>query len=213
MEALSPGEIAARLAAAGIDTDAARAKALAGFLNLLEHWNRVHNLTGIRDRAELVDRHLVESLALAPYVVGPGVGDIGSGAGLPGLPLAISLPALHFTLIESRRKRVSFLRQVAATLGLANVTVAHGRAEALRLPLFDTVLARAVAPPPALLDLVSPLLRPGGRLALLTGDDKARQLVELATDYRELARPSPVAGRGSRIVVLERKLSRAERLR
>jgi len=168
MEPLSAAEVAARLEAGGVEIESGPAGLLAAYLNLLEHWNRVHNLTGIRDRAALVDRHLVESLALAPYVTGPRVADIGSGAGLPGLPLAIRLRALHFTLIESRRKRVSFLRHVAAMLALENVDVAHGRVEELELPLFRTVLARAVAPPAELLELATPLLAPGGRLLYAT---------------------------------------------
>jgi 16S rRNA (guanine527-N7)-methyltransferase len=199
--------IAARLRDRGFEPGADEAAALAAYLNLLEHWNRVHNLTGVRDRAELVDRHLVESLALEPFVVGARVADIGSGAGLPGIPLAIRLPEISFTLIESRRKRASFLRQVAATLGLANVSVSHGRAEQLSLRPFTTVLARAVASPAGLLSVVTPLVEPGGRLVLLTGGEPGSRVVALATGYRQIETGPPVPGLKSRIVVLERKLS------
>jgi len=167
----------------------------------------VHNLTGTRDRAELIDRHLVESLALRSFIAGPDAADIGSGGGLPGVPLAIALPDISFTLIESRRKRVSFLRHVAALLPLPNVQVAHGRAEMLDLKPFATVLARAVAPPAELLAIASPLVAPGGRLVLLTGADKGREIVALAQDYRQLEARPDVAELKSRIVVLERKLS------
>jgi 16S rRNA (guanine527-N7)-methyltransferase len=206
-EPLPATEVAARLKARRLAVDSAEAEALATYLRLLEHWNRVHNLTGIRDRLELIDRHLVESLVLAPFITGPEVADIGSGAGLPGLPLALRCRDLHFTLIESRRKRVSFLRHVVATLGLGNVTVAHGRAEALALPPFATVLARAVAPPAELLTLVTPMLAAGGRLVLLAGADKGREIAALAAGYRPLPVTPPVDGLRSHIVVLERLLS------
>lgn len=204
MALLTAADIVRGLAAVGADVGADEATTLAAYLNLLEQWNRVHNLTGIRDRAELVDRHLVESLALVPFVAGPTVADIGSGGGLPGLPLAIRLPGLAFTLIESRRKRVSFLRHVATTLGLRNVTVAHGRAETLALPAYATVLARAVAPPGELLGIAEPLLAPGGRLVLLTSAEKAREIVALAREYRQIPARAAESGLRSAIVVLER---------
>lgn len=207
MEPVTGDTVAVRLARHAIDVAPAEAQTLAGFLTLLLQWNRVHNLTGIRDRAELIDRHLVESLALEAFLGQGAVADIGSGGGLPGLPLAIRRPDTPFTLIESRRKRVSFLRHAAATLGLDNVEVAHGRVEALELPEFATVLARAVAPPAELLALATPLVAAGGRLVLLTGADKGRAIVELATVYRAVDTSGAVAGLKSRIVVLERALS------
>jgi 16S rRNA (guanine527-N7)-methyltransferase len=207
VEPLKGAAIAARLHERGIEVGAAQAEKLAAFLNLLEQWNRVHNLTGTRGRTELVDRHLVESLALQSSIRGPDVADIGSGGGLPGIPLAICRPELGFTLIESRRKRVSFLRHVAAQVGLGNVTVAHGRAEALDLPEFATVLARAVAPPAELLALAAPLVAPAGRFVVLTSADKARDIVRLAQGWRSVASGDVPAGLPSVVVVLERLLS------
>lgn len=207
MEPLKGTAVAARLQALGIEVGPGEAGLLADFVNLLEHWNRVHNLTGVRGRPELVDRHLVESLALRPAIRGPEVADIGSGGGLPGIPLAICLPAIRFTLIESRRKRVSFLRHAALTLGLGNVEVAHGRAEALGLTGFTTVLARAVAPPADLLAIASPLVAPGGRLVLLTSAERAEEIVALAAGFRSLPPAEGPPGLRSVVVVLERKLS------
>lgn len=178
---------------------------LAAFLNLLEQWNRVHNLTGIRDRAELIDRHLVESLALKPFVLGPTAADVGSGGGLPGLPLAITLPEVAFTLIESRRKRVSFLRHAATTLGLDNVAVAHARAEELTAGPYATVLARAVAPPAELLAVTRPLIKPGGRLVILTGEDKGREITTLAVGFKRVLAELPGMEIKSRVVVLEQE--------
>jgi 16S rRNA (guanine527-N7)-methyltransferase len=204
VELLTGDVVAARLASMRVGVAPEQADQLAAFLNLLEQWNRVHNLTGIRHRSELIDRHLVESLALRPFVLGPTVADVGSGGGLPGLPLAITLPQADFTLIESRRKRVSFLRHAATTLGLANVRVAHARAEDVTTGPYVTVLARAVAPPAELLAITRPLIAPGGRLVLLTGEDKGREIVELADELNAI--PIDLGGLTikSRIVVLER---------
>jgi 16S rRNA (guanine527-N7)-methyltransferase len=202
MEPLTREAVSARLGAKGMPVRVDEATALAAYLNLLEQWNRVHNLTGIRDRAELVNRHLVESLALKPFVRGPEAADVGSGGGLPGMPLAICLPDIAFTLIESRRKRASFLRHVAAELALENVEVAHARAEQVTTGPFDTVLARAVAPPAELLAVTRPLVAPGGRLVLLTGEVKGRDIVRLAEGFRELDVDPPAGDLESRIVVL-----------
>lgn len=213
MEPLTAEGVARRLAAKDVSVTPDEADSLAAFLNLLEQWNRVHNLTGIRDRAELIDRHLVESLALKPFLSGSSVADVGSGGGLPGLPLAISLPEVAFTLIESRRKRVSFLRHVATTLGLDNVTVAHARAEKLASGPFMTVVARAVAPPAELLDVCRPLVAPGGRLVLLTSADKARETIALCGDFVSVPKVSAPIDIKSEIVVLERgPVSSPERL-
>ena len=211
-EPLGALEVGRRLGARHLEVTPPQAALLAAFVGLLEHWNRVHNLTGIHDRGELIDRHLVESLALAPLINGARAADIGSGGGLPGIPLAIVLPGIAFTLIESRRKRVSFLRHAAATLPLPNVSVAHGRAEALDLDVFDTVLARAVAPPRELLEIATPLIAPGGRLVLLTGEAKGREIAALAAEagYRRIGAAPDTAGTTglkSVIVALERPLS------
>jgi 16S rRNA (guanine527-N7)-methyltransferase len=203
VEPLTAEGIARRLEALEVPVGLEAAATFARFLDLLEHWNRVHNLTGIRDRNELVERHLVESLALAPFVVGPRACDVGSGAGLPGVPLAVVLPGVSFTLIESRRKRASFLRHVRAELGLDNVEVRHERAEDVTTGPFATVLARAVAPPAELLGLTGPLVAPGGRLVLLTGEDKRREILSLARGFTALAGETAIPGSRSRIVVLE----------
>jgi len=203
LEPLTTEGVAERLDARGLKVLVDEAAALAAYVNLLEQWNRVHNLTGIRDRTELVDRHLIESLALRPFVVGPRVADVGSGGGLPGLPLAILLSMVSFTLIESRRKRVSFLRHAATTMGLDNVSVSHARAEELTVEPFTTVLARAVAPPAELLSVTRGLIAPGGRLVLLTGEDKGREIVALADRFTEIQANTPITDLKSRIVVLE----------
>ena len=125
---ISSAELRRRLEAVGFDVTAEQGDALAKFVELLLRWNAVYNLTGVRGADEVVDRHLVESFALRALLKGSAVADVGSGGGLPGVPLAIVEPERRFTLIESRAKRVRFLRHVVGELKLANTSVAHSRA-------------------------------------------------------------------------------------
>jgi 16S rRNA (guanine527-N7)-methyltransferase len=203
---LPTAEVGRRLERAGIALPEPESAALARFVDLLMRWNRVHNLTGLRRLGDIVDRHLVESLALRPLLQGEHVADVGTGAGLPGIPLAITEPHRAFTLIESRAKRVHFLRHVTSELGLANVVVAHCRAEHLRPERpFATVLARAVAPPAELLEICRSLTAPGSILLLLTAAHLGEAFRGLAPDF--VARPmaGAVAPKlKSSIVVLER---------
>lgn len=179
--AIGKDKVAARLHAAGLKLPPAQTAALTAYLELLAQWNRVFNLTGIRSREELVERHLVESLTLAPLLRGGRVADIGTGAGLPGIPLAVAAPDREFSLIESRAKRVRFLRHAVAMLGLDNALVEHCRVEDLPSPRpFDTVLARAVAPPEKLIRIARPLLVRGGVLLVLTAAHLGEELRSLA---------------------------------
>jgi 16S rRNA (guanine527-N7)-methyltransferase len=205
--AVATAEIAAHLTSAGLGLAAPQIAALGEFLELLTRWNSVYNLTGIHKVDELIERHLVESLALKPLLRGERVADVGTGAGLPGVPLAIAEPDRAFTLIESRAKRVRFLRHVVGVLGLTNTTVAHSRAEHLPVDRpFDTVLARAVAPPAQLLEICRHLTAPGSILLLLTATHLQDEFRDLAPDFvlREVDphRQGPRL-RGS-IVLLER---------
>ena len=158
-----------RLTEAGISVSEEQAGKLASFLELMLRWNEVHNLTSVTDLDEMIDRHLVESLACAPYLQGDRVADVGSGAGLPGIPLAIARPEIQFTLIESRGKRVRFLEHIRGALELSNVVVEHARAEDLSPEQpFVTVLARAVAAPSELIALTQQLRAEEGILLILT---------------------------------------------
>ena len=133
------------------------------FLRLLEKWNRSYNLTAVRDPEQMVARHLLDSLAVLPYVRGPRVLDIGTGAGLPGLPLALALPETHFTLLDSNAKKTRFVTQAAHALGLANVSVVQARAEKFQpAEKFATLLARAFASIPDMLATTRHLCAPGG---------------------------------------------------
>lgn len=150
---------------------------LLDYLVLLEKWNRTHNLTAIREPREMLGAHLLDSLAVVPHVAGPAVADIGSGAGLPGIPLAVALPDFRFTLLESRDKKVQFLHHATSALGLANVEVVRERVEAYRPGVkFDTLVARAFAPLPELIAACRHLLAPGGRLLALKGRQAREEL-------------------------------------
>src|SRR5690606_21162694 len=187
---------------------AEREATLAAFLELLERWNRVYNLTAVRDADEIVARHVVESLALRPLLRGERIADVGTGAGFPGMPLAIAEPERSFTLIDSRAKRIRFLRHAVAELELCNVELVQDRAEHLRPERpFATVLARAVAPPPELLEICRPLTAPGSILLLLTAAHLQSAYAGLADDY--VLRPLPASAAStvelkSSIVLLER---------
>ena len=203
--AVVPAEIVRRLTALRLSVTAEQGADLARFVELLLRWNRVHNLTGVRGAEEILDRHLVESLALRALLKGDRVADVGSGGGLPGVPLAIVERERRFTLIESRAKRVHFLRHVASVLELANIEVAHARAEDLPVDRpFATVLARAVAPPAELLAICRHLTAPGSVLLLLTAPHLQETFHGLAPDWAPRQVPAGGPKLKSSIVVLER---------
>lgn len=102
---------------------------LLGYLEQLHKWNKAYNLSGIRDIQDMLDLHLLDSLALAPFVDADSIADVGTGAGLPGIPLAICFPEKQFRLVDSNSKKTRFIFQTAALLGLRNVEVVHSRAE------------------------------------------------------------------------------------
>ena len=177
----------------GLGVSEAQAHQFAEYLALMERWNKVYNLTGITDPDEMIQRHLVESLTFKPYLKGSRIADVGSGAGLPGIPLAITSPEVELTLVESRGKKARFLRHVQGTLRLANVRVEHSRAEDLTpVPPFDTVLARAVAALPELLTFTRHLLASDGILLVLTKARYQSQAVELGEDTRARCVEDPV---------------------
>jgi 16S rRNA (guanine527-N7)-methyltransferase len=205
-EPISQDTVARGFAAAGVEASPALLATLAAYLTLLRQWNRVFNLTGVRDPRELVDRHLVESLALRSLLRGQRIADIGTGAGLPGIPLAAAEPERSFTLVESRAKRVRFLRHAVGALGLRNTRVEHCRVEDLPMGApFDTVLARAVAPPAQLIEITRPLTAPGSILLMLTAAHLRAALAGAAGDFVERNVETAAAGSlRSTIVMLER---------
>lgn len=170
---LSPVEreiLAEGLEAFGWGLGDAQVAGLGAYVEVLEAWRRRANLVSATGREEIVQRHVVDSLAAAGRLRAMGavrVLDVGSGAGLPGVPLAIACPAARVTLLEPRRKRVSFLRAVARECFTWNIQVAEGRAQDLVARAgepWDVVVSRATFPPAGLPEEVEPLMAPGGTL-------------------------------------------------
>ncbi len=169
--------LAAGVAGLGLTPNAAALEKLLRFVDLLARWNRAYNLTAVRDPSEMIPRHLLDSLAVQPFLFGERVLDLGTGAGLPGLPLAIVEPQRRFWLLDSNLKKLRFVRQAVLELQLGNVEIAHARMQTYRPGRnFSTIVSRAVATA-ELLGAVKPdLLAHPGRLLLM----KARDLDDVA---------------------------------
>lgn len=134
------------LADAGISLTDHQKNQLVAYVDMLHKWNKTYNLTSVRDPDEMLVRHILDSIVVAPYLQGLRFIDVGTGPGLPGIPLAIVLPGAHFTLLDSLGKRVRFLRQVQHELKLENITPVQSRVEAYPSePPFDGIISRAFA--------------------------------------------------------------------
>ena len=183
---MSPTERLARDAALlGLTLTPGDAARLLKLLDELERWNRSYNLTSIDSREEMITHHLLDSLAVSPDLAGTRIADVGTGAGFPGLPLAIANPSRQFTLIDSTGKKVRFVAHAARTLELGNVTALQARAGTLRPEVpFDTVTARAVAGLPELLEQVAPLCGPATRVLAMKGRWPGEELGKLPPPWR-----------------------------
>ena len=163
-------QLASGLDAMRIALDRAQQLALVGYLQRLTKWNRRYNLTAVRDPKALVARHVPDSISILPWVDSGPVLDVGTGAGLPGLPIAIVRPDLSLTLLDSNAKKLRFVRQAATELGLDNLDVVQQRMEQYRpAQSFDMVISRAVASIGAMYRDTAHLVRPGGRFLCMKG--------------------------------------------
>lgn len=146
-----------------LDVPAAQQLALLAYIDLLSTWNKSFNLTAIRDPREMVNQHILDALVALPYVTHGPVLDVGSGAGLPGIPLAITRPDLHFTLLDSNGKKIRFIKQVVITLQLANVDVVQSRVENFQPPIpYMLIVSRAFSSLEQFIRLTRHLLAPRG---------------------------------------------------
>jgi 16S rRNA (guanine527-N7)-methyltransferase len=171
----------------GIALDASGAESLLQLVDELEAGNAQFNLTAIRDRLGMLRKHVLDSLTLQPYLRGARVADIGTGAGFPGLPLAIVNPSRHFTLVEGTGKKARFVQHAALRLGCENVQVEHARAENYRpFELFDTVVARALSSLSDFAAYAGHLCAPDGRLLAMKGKRPDEEISALPKSFRVL---------------------------
>ena len=183
LAALQP-ELDAGLAALGLTAQPLGARLL-DYLALLDRWNRTYNLTAIRDPREMVGKHLLDSLSMLQHVHDGRLADLGTGPGLPGIPLALARPALQVTLVESNGKKTRFLREVVRQLGLGNVRVLEARAEAVDEPgTFDQLTARAMDTLAGILHVGGHLLAPDGRLLAMKGQRPDAEIAALPPGWR-----------------------------
>jgi 16S rRNA (guanine527-N7)-methyltransferase len=204
---LAAGLHALRLSSA---VPAATQQRLLDYLALLDQWNQRINLTAVRERNAMVTRHLLDALVLLPHVQGTRLADLGSGAGLPGIPLALTRPDLHVTLVDSNGKKARFLQAAIDTFKL-NAEVAHLRVEALH-GTFDTITARAFASLPDMLRWGGHLLTPGAVWLAQKGQYPADELAALPRGYAAETLPLHVPGLdAARHVVIIRRMHRGNR--
>ena len=172
--------LAQGIAEAGLPIDEQKQQKLLAYLMLMQKWNKVHNLTAVRDADEMVLLHLLDSLVVLPFIDGKALLDVGSGAGLPGIPLAICLPELKVTVIDSNNKKVSFMRQAKAELGIDNLEVLGGRVEEIAPNRkFDMVISRAFSDLDLFISLTHQLCEAQGKWLAMKGVYPEAELAEL----------------------------------
>ncbi len=177
-------------------------------LDELERWNRKVNLTAVRDRDQMVTLHLHDSLAARPLLEGRQILDVGTGPGFPGLPLAIVEPEREFTLLDSNNKKIMFIQHVVSLLGLDNVSAVKSRGEDYAPGhRFDTVIARALAALPRLVEIAGHHVREDGVFVALKGRYPAEELEGVTTPWSHEVKERHVPGleEGSRHAVLLRR--------
>jgi 16S rRNA (guanine527-N7)-methyltransferase len=162
----------------------AQQEKLIAFIALIEKWNKTYNLTAIRNPEEMVRLHLLDSLAIADYIQGPKVLDIGTGAGLPGIPLALLYPHYSFVLLDSNIKKTRFVQQAVIELGLKNVIVWHGRIESYQPTIyFNSIVSRAFSSVPSFVSVASERLSSGGVLLAMKGQHPDKELQQIDSDF------------------------------
>jgi 16S rRNA (guanine527-N7)-methyltransferase len=177
-----------------LHVDAHAQQLLMQYLTLLQKWNKVYNLTAVRDPNQMVTLHLLDSLSVLPFVRGPRVLDVGSGAGLPGIVLAICNPALQVTTIDTVQKKAIFMRQVKGELGLENLSVVHARVEEYQPEqLCEQIISRAFSDIALFLRLTKHLMAEGGEWLAMKGLVPTQELVSLHVKPKAI-QPLRVAG-------------------
>ena len=187
-------QLASGIRQMGMDVSEQAQHQLLQYLALLQKWNKVYNLTAVRDPKEMVTLHLLDSLSVLPYAKGPRLLDVGSGAGLPGIVLAICCPDLQVTTIDTVQKKAIFMRQVKGELGLENLSVVHARVEEYRPNQpYDQVISRAFSEIALLMQLTHHLIAKGGEWLAMKGLVPTQELAALTVKPKAIL-PLLVAG-------------------
>ena len=178
-------ELAHAAQALGVPLAPGQIDALLAYLSLLQRWNATYNLTAVRDPAQMLVQHIVDCLAVIPSLsrtldpAGARVLDVGSGAGLPGVVIAVACPAIQVVCVDTVGKKAAFIRQAAMELQLSNLRAEHARVEALKPPPFDLITSRAFASLADFVTLTRHLLAPGGRWMAMKGQAPGAELAAL----------------------------------
>jgi 16S rRNA (guanine527-N7)-methyltransferase len=168
------------LGAMGLDLGVVERAGLFAYLALLGKWNKTYNLTAIHEPERMLTHHLLDSLAVLPYIEAERLLDVGSGAGLPGIPLALARPAMRVTLIDASHKKCAFMQQAVIELGLSNVEVHHVRAETLKPDApYQQIVSRAFSDLTEFVRLTRHLLAPGGTWLAMKGLYPNEELAQL----------------------------------
>jgi 16S rRNA (guanine527-N7)-methyltransferase len=179
------GELAAGIAALGLNVTPDAQQRMLDYLTLVEKWNKAYNLTAVREPAKMLTHHLLDSLSVLPHLRGDRLLDVGSGAGLPGIPLALARPEWQLTLLDSSHKKTTFLRQAVIELGLTNVDVVCDRVETWQSPrLFDTVVSRAFSDLPEFLALAGKLCARTGVVVAMKGVYPHEELAQVPKNFQ-----------------------------
>jgi len=172
-------------AALGLSLSRQQHYALLDYVALMQKWNRVYNLTAIRDPQRMISHHLLDSLAIVPHIHAANVLDVGSGAGLPGIPLAIARPDISVTMLDSNQKKTAFIQQAIAELGLKNAQAVNERVENWQAPrLFDAIVSRAFADLSDFVRQTQHLLVPGGKFAAMKGLRPDMEIAKLPDAFK-----------------------------
>lgn len=183
-------ELARGIESMGITLNETQQQSLLDYIDVLFKWNKTYNLTAVREKAQMISRHLLDSLSIVNFIKGKRVLDVGSGAGLPGIVLAIYFPEKQFTLVDSNGKKTRFLQEAKQTLKLSNVTVIQTRVEDMKVAArFDCITSRAFAELGKMIKVTAHLREPAGQFVAMKGQAAPEELSAIDKHYKVHVHP------------------------